>query len=250
MLFLLLVSLFGETGEGQAFLWLFNTILLLCLISLCSCYGLCGFCFWAAILQRYLPTVDDCNLHLSLVQFWLFYWCACMFIRRPLERSCVVLILFWFRLSWSTVLDFLVLPSFCFVLSCRTPKHEARLAYPVLWYSCSPRTHHVPHGSCGPWKHLLARSGFVELVPVVVHFPQLMWLLAFSVTFASLACKKTKWTPRGSFSAMFACSHQKISGNRNPSRTIVVHWCPLRGSILYRRLATHCLLFELERSGL
>ena len=30
------------------------------------------------------------------------------------------------------------------------------------------------------WPSLLARSGFVELVPVVVHFPQLTWLLAFS----------------------------------------------------------------------
>lgn len=31
------------------------------------------------------------------------------------------------------------------------------------------RTHHVSHGSRGPWKYLLARSGFVELVPVVVN---------------------------------------------------------------------------------
>ena len=147
MLFLLLLFLFGETGEGQAFLWLFNTILLLCLISLCSCYGLCGFCFWAAILQRYLPKVDDCNLHLSLVQSCLFYWCACIFIRRSLERSCVVILLFWFRLSWSTVLDFLVLPSFCFVLSCRSPEHKARLGYLVLWYPCSPQD-----PSCSPWE--------------------------------------------------------------------------------------------------
>ena len=98
-------------------------------------------------LRSYLPKVDDCNLHLSLVQFCLFYWCACMFIRRPLERSCVVLILFWFRLSWSTVLDFLVLPSFCFVLSCRSPKHKARLGYLVLWYPCSPQD-----PSCSPWE--------------------------------------------------------------------------------------------------
>ena len=58
----------------------------------------------------------------------------------------------------------------------------AKLCWATL--SCGirvrPRTRHVPHGSCGPWKHLLARSGFVELVPVVVHFPQLTWLLAFS----------------------------------------------------------------------
>ena len=157
MLFLLLLFLFGETGEGQAFLWLFNTILLLCLISLCSCYGLCGFCFWAAILQRYLPTVDDCNLHLSLVQFCLFYWCACMFIRRPLERSCVVLILFWFRLSWSTVLDFL--SCLLSVLSCLVVLRNTKLGLGTQ--SCGirvrRRTHHVSHGSRGPWKHLLAR---------------------------------------------------------------------------------------------
>ena len=34
------------------------------------------------------------------------------------------------------------------------------------------RTHHVSHGSRGPWKYLLARSGFVELVPVVVNLFQ------------------------------------------------------------------------------
>ena len=34
------------------------------------------------------------------------------------------------------------------------------------------RTHHVSHGSRSPWKHLLARSGFVELVPVVVNLFQ------------------------------------------------------------------------------
>ena len=28
--------------------------------------------------------------------------------------------------------------------------------------------------ACGPWKHLLARRGYVELVPVVVDFPQTM----------------------------------------------------------------------------
>ena len=60
--------------------------------------------------------------------------------------------------------------------------------------SCSirvrPSTQHVSHGNRGPWKHLLARSGFVELVPVVVHFPKLMWLLAFAVPFAPLRKKK------------------------------------------------------------
>ena len=54
----------------------------------------------------------------------------------------------------------------------------------------SPRTHHVSHGNRGPWNHLLARGGFVELVPVVVHFPKLMWLLAFSVTLAPVRVKK------------------------------------------------------------
>ena len=85
----------------------------------------------------------------------------------------------------------------------RYPARQASLARPaaprtakLCWATqfCGirvrPRTRHVPHGSCGPWKHLLARSGFLELVlPVVVHFLQLMWLLAFSVTFASLACR-------------------------------------------------------------
>ena len=77
------------------------------------------------------------------------------------------------------------------VLSCLVVLRNTKLRLGT--WSCGirvrPRTHHVPHGSCGPWKHLLARSGFAELVPVVVHFPQLMWLFAFSVTFAPLACK-------------------------------------------------------------
>ena len=60
------------------------------------------------------------------------------------------------------------MPSFCFVLSCRSPKYKDRLGYRVLCHSGSPQDH-VPHGGCGPWKHMLARSGFAELVPVVVH---------------------------------------------------------------------------------
>ena len=28
---------------------------------------------------------------------------------------------------------------------------------------------HVPHDSCGPWQHLLARRGYVELIPVEVY---------------------------------------------------------------------------------
>ena len=70
-----------------------------------------------------------------------------MLIRRSIERSCVVFVLLWFRLSWSAILDFFVLHSFCFVLSCHSPKHEARLRYPVLWYPCSPRD-----ASCSPWE--------------------------------------------------------------------------------------------------
>ena len=106
---------------------------------------------WILLLSCDLTTlylkVDDCNLHLSLVQSCLFYWCACMFICMYLERSCVVFILYWLRLSWSAVLDFLVLPSFCFVLSCRSPKYKDRLGYPVLWHSCSPQD-----PSCSPWE--------------------------------------------------------------------------------------------------
>ena len=65
-----------------------------------------------------------------------------------------------------------------------------------------------------PAKHLVVELGLVEnpaqhlvveLVPVVVHFPKLMWLLAFSVTLAPVRVKR-KWTRSGSFSAMFACS--------------------------------------------
>ena len=41
----------------------------------------------------------------------------------------------------------LVLPSFCFVSSCRCQKHKAMLGYPVLWYSCSPQD-----PSCSPWE--------------------------------------------------------------------------------------------------
>ena len=103
--------------------------------------------------------------------FFLLLMCVYSLVPWAILR-CVNFVLVSFGLICRSL--FLILPSFCFVLSSRSPKHEARLAYPVLWYSCSPRTRHVPHGSFGPWKHLLARSGFVELVPVVVHFPQLM----------------------------------------------------------------------------
>ncbi len=109
-------------------------------------------------------------------------------------------------------------PSFFVARPPRYPARQASLARPaaprtamLCWatQSCGnrvrPRTHHVPHESCGPWKHLLARNGFLELVPVVVHFPQLVWLLAFSVTFAPLRAKM-KCSLKVSFSAMFACS--------------------------------------------
>ena len=69
-----------------------------------------------------------------------------MFIRRSLERSCVVFILFWFRLSWSAVLDFLVLPSFCFVLSCVEQDHLRTHKEPSsnLYSFCSTINQWIP----------------------------------------------------------------------------------------------------------
>ena len=111
--------------------------------------------------------VDDCTLHLSLVQSCLLHWRACMFVRRSLERPWVV-----FMLSWLSLSAFFNFSSCIFsVLSCRSPSFGTQ--------SCGirvrPGAHHVPHGNCGPWKHLLARRGYVELVPVVCILNRTVW---------------------------------------------------------------------------
>ena len=70
---------------------------------------------------------------------------------------------------WTFVLSYLLS-----VLSCLVDVRNTKLCLGTQ--SCGirvrRRTHHVSHGSRGPWKYLLARSGFVELVPVVVNLFQ------------------------------------------------------------------------------
>ena len=70
---------------------------------------------------------------------------------------------------WTSVLSYLLS-----VLSCLVDVRNTKLCLGTQ--SCGIRvrrmTHHVSHGSRGPWQHLLARSGFVELVPVVVNLFQ------------------------------------------------------------------------------
>ena len=49
------------------------------------------------------------------IEVWFSLVCfidVCVFIRRSLERSCVVFIVSWFRWSWSAVLELIVLPCF------------------------------------------------------------------------------------------------------------------------------------------
>ena len=130
-----------------------------------------------------------------------------MFVFFPYQnRSCVVFVLFYFSLPYMFSLLFL----FCLALSCLVSSLSCFVMYnladpqnnrvmvgrPVLFLSClvnlrntklcacgirvRPSTHVVPHDSCGPWKHQLARSGFVELIPV------LMWFLSFSMAFVPL----------------------------------------------------------------
>ena len=96
---------------------------------------------------------------------------------------------------WIFVWPYLVLSCLLSVLSCLVDGRNTKLCLGTQ--SCgirvSPSTHHVSHGNRGPWNHLLARGGSVELVPVVVHFPKLIWLLAFAVTFAPLRENKVSW---------------------------------------------------------
>ena len=60
--------------------------------------------------------------------------------------------------------------SLAFFLFCLVVLRSTKLDFGTQSYGIRvrPRTHHDPHGGSGPWKHLLARSGFVVLVPVVV----------------------------------------------------------------------------------
>ena len=76
--------------------------------------------------------------------------------------------------SWKFVWPYLVLSYLLSVLSCLVDVRNTKLCLGTQ--SCGirvrRRTHHVSHGSRGPWKYLLARSGFVELVPVVANLSQ------------------------------------------------------------------------------
>ena len=87
-------------------------------------------------------------LRLSFDAPWLSYELRLRSCFYYPTRSCVR-----FRLCWLIVMDFcldlyrLVLPSFCFVMSCRCQKHNAMPGYSVLWYSCSPLD-----PSCFPWE--------------------------------------------------------------------------------------------------
>ena len=70
---------------------------------------------------------------------------------------------------WIFVLSYLLS-----VLSCLVDVRNTKLCLGTQFCGIRVRrrTHHVSHGSRGPWKYLLARSGFVELVPVVVNLFQ------------------------------------------------------------------------------
>ena len=81
-----------------------------------------------------------------------------------------------------------------------------RCYIPILSTAFYERSAQDP--SYSPWEPLEASADpkvDLDLVPVVVHFPKLIWFLAFSVTLAPVRVKR-KWTRSGSFSAMFASS--------------------------------------------
>ena len=98
---------------------------------------------------------------------------------------------------WIFVWPYLVLSYRFSVLSCLVDVRNTKLC--LGSQSCGirvrRRTHHVSHGCRGPWKHLLARSGFVELVPVVVNLSKIN---------VAPCARVEKWPPGGSFSTMFA----------------------------------------------
>ena len=78
------------------------------------------------------------------------------------------------RSLWNCVWPYRVLSCLLSVLSCLVDVRNTKLCLGTQ--SCGirvrRRTHHVSHGSRVPWKHQLLRSGFVELVPVVVNLFQ------------------------------------------------------------------------------
>ena len=98
--------------------------------------------------------------------------------------SCVYVPVFTIRLDlafgfvcvglslWIFVWTYIVLSCLLSVLSCLVDVRNTMLCLGIQ--SCGirarPRTHHVSHGSRCPWKHLLARRGYVELVPLVCIF--------------------------------------------------------------------------------
>ena len=165
----------------------------------------------------------DCRLHFMKAQpsIFLFVWCARVrnsfsartFLSAWFYGSLVFIVTFiwctlvrlWIAFTFLFLLSdsILRLVSFilvyrygiCLALSCLVEVRNANLCLGTQ--SCGirvrPGTHHVSHGSRGLGKHLLARSGFVELVPVVVHFPKLIWFLTFAVTCAPRGFERPKF---------------------------------------------------------
>ena len=115
----------------------------------------------------------------SLIFIAAFIWCPLVrlwvaFTFLFLLSDSILRCVYFALVSFVLVYRYGLLSYLLSVLSCLVDVRNTKLCLGTQ--SCgirvSPRTHHVSHGSRGPWKHLLARSGFVELVPVVVNlFP-------------------------------------------------------------------------------
>ena len=112
--------------------------------------------------------IFDLNLYLSYVQFCFIVvvWCVCVYAKAHKSiLRCAYFISVSFVLISLAWLDSLAFCLFCLVVLRSTKLDFGTQSYGIR---VRPRTHHDPHGGSGPWKHLLARSGFVVLVPVVV----------------------------------------------------------------------------------
>ena len=126
---------------------------------------------WAEILQ----------FHLKFGKV-LFVWLLCVYVYSYVPWAILRCVHF---VSASSVLIccswFLALPSFYFVLSCRSPKHKDRLGYPVLWHSCSPQDPSCSTWELWPLEASVGPKWFCGAGSSGSALPQLMWLLVLSV---------------------------------------------------------------------
>ena len=87
-----------------------------------------------------------------------------------------------------------------------------------LCFCVRPSTNVVPHDSFGPWKHLLARSGFVELVPVV--FPVVVAALVLpGIPNLSEGVLSTRQTGQGLETSLWPNNLSRTDQGFNLSRT-------------------------------